>query len=172
MKAFILITLSLISLSTFAKSSEAFDVTREQCLLFPKVSDLDKLVSGIHYEVSRDTQVNCDTDDYENAQSCEDIITIIFNYRYTEVKTKDHYTADGKLFTTSSEKVAKTIAEFTTATIKGEWSYGPEGYAPTDAVAKSLFKQQYESAKSSIELKIAKVLYLYDFVACEGSFYK
>lgn len=175
MKTFLLLGLSVLSFSAFANPVKTIGVVRSQCLLFPKFLEIDKMVSGVHYKVDRDTMSGCDTFSDGNIEydTCSDLIKTRFNYRYSEVIITDHYTADGKLFVTTKEKTSQEIVEYVYDTTEGEWNYlSITGYNPVDEAAKTLLKKQYEEAKTSLEAKIAKNIYESDNGACEDSYYQ
>lgn len=174
MKALTVLTLSLLSLSTFLKEIHTFEVSRGECLSMPKILDIEDMSAGIHFEVKRDYSYDCTIvyEDDTETEVCKDKIITYLHYRYSIIKTTEHYTADGKLFTTSIKKTNREIVASSATDTKGKWEYDYDTQLPVDELAKQTLKKGYAEAKADIEIEIAKAIYESDYGVCADSYYK
>lgn len=172
--------IAALLLLTFSNSSLAKDsaqltkIERGSCLLFPKILDIEKQIPGVHYKADHDTMSGCETDINGNIErdTCNDMVSVDFKYRYKLVTTFDHYTNDGKLITTSTETESNEFSEMTGEYTVGDWGYDGSVYFPNDSEARDLLKELFEKAKSNMEKHITKEIYESNATVCSDSFYK
>jgi hypothetical protein len=166
----LLIVLFMLLVSYQARAQRTQDFTRvlkSECLNFPKLPEIGQLVQDIHYKIT--SRGYCD-DDFDR---CWDSLTIELNYRYQQVKNFEHYAWDGRLITTSQERVSLKIDESIGETARGSWT--KEHYdrtIPQSPVAIQQRDQLLEKLRAQVERKIAFRIYDSAHGPCRDSHYQ
>lgn len=106
MKYLIIIAIILSSTSLFAQRNQdkLTKVLREKCFYIPVIIPEEEMVEGIHYTRSS-YETGCD---YEG-NNCDWRQYKVYKHQYLTIWNYEYWTADGKLVTTSQDKLKSEL---------------------------------------------------------------